>query len=272
MKNKANKALCKRSIISLLCVSILCSLFSCERDSNSGNRSGKLFLLLDTDTTYQKSISMKSISDEFNDFLDVSDYSVSISQGSKEVISFSRYEEMPEEIILPVGLYTLSVHKGENKPGAFLNPFFAGTIDFQIEEEMKTPVTAICTLANTRVTVNYTDDFSEVFPSCKVHLNTTFLKQEVITFDEQEIRAAYFQSDKTGTSLKIELEVFKTDGEEAVYYKPNPISIEPRQNVNLLFKPEGTTENTIGLEVTLNNDMDDVILDIDIPEEMLNGK
>lgn len=260
--------LIKRGYFSLIFFILFASFFSsCEQESHSGNRPGKLVLALKTDTAYHKSSFTKSASeDEFAAFLDAGQYAVEILQESEPLFSYPEYKEMPEEVELPAGTYTLFAYKGENKPAAFENPYFAGTVDFLIEADMRTPITNTCRLANTRVTVNYTEDFLEAYPEYKVHLSTKHTDLEALVYGEEEERPSYFRSDVEGTELEIMLELVKLNETEATFYKPEPIPIEPRQNVNLLFKTDGNALNGISLVVTLNNDLEEETLDMSIPE------
>lgn len=243
----------------------LAGLFSCSDDSGrSSGQPGRLTLALHTDTTFRQSVSTKAVSDEFQDFLDPANYAVSILQEEGTHKDYATYAEMPEEILLEAGAYTLKAHKGENVAGAFLSPYFEGQMNFAIESEMRTPIEVVCRLANTRVTVDFEEDFLEAYPAYAVHFLTPYLT-DTLTVGQKEERAAYFRSDAGGTELEIILELQRLDDPNTYYYKPSAIPIEPRQNVHLLFKTDGEAINGIGLVVTLNNDLDEVILDMDIP-------
>ncbi|MDH6359241.1 DUF4493 domain-containing protein [Parabacteroides sp. PF5-9] len=257
-----------KDILPLLAVILFSTgLFSCNDDSDSSsNRSGALLLSLSADTTFRQNTTTKAISDEFYHYLDVEDYTVQILQGETIVHSFPTFSEMPDELPLPVGKYTLMAYKGDNAPGRFMIPYFEGRADFTIESEMRTPITVTCQLANTRVTVSYSSDFIEAYPSYALHFNTSYMSEQ-LTMNKGETRAAYFRSDKGGTDLEMTLELRKIEDDSTYYYKPTPIAIEPRQNVNLQFKTDGEAVSGIGLVVTLNNDLDgETTLNMTVPE------
>ncbi|GEM_PF-4998024 len=270
MWNKTNSPFYYIKVVIAIVYAILFTIClpSCNNDDEGkSRRTGTFLLSLTTDTAYQKTTTTKAIAYEFADFLNVNEYTVNIIQEGEVFRSYSRYADMPDEIEIPSGTYTLQAYKGENKAGAFLNPYFEGNQDFSIEEGMRTPISTTCTLANTRVTVSYTNEFMDAYPSHAVHFSTDYMNTDSLTFAKGESRAAYFRSDKNGTDLNLILELVKLEETTVNYYKPDPISIEPRQNVNLLFKTDGEAINGIGLVVTLNNNWEDTVtFNMTIPE------
>ncbi|MFQ9021769.1 MAG: DUF4493 domain-containing protein [Parabacteroides merdae] len=63
-------------------------------------------------------------------------------QQSDTVQSYDRFDEMPSEIELKEGAYTLIASKGDNLPSAFENPYFEGSTDFTVKADMSTPIDA----------------------------------------------------------------------------------------------------------------------------------
>lgn len=254
------------SILTILFLSI--GFVACNDDTGASARTGKLILSLNTDTTFQQKVTTKADFEELDSFTVINDYVVELLQDNKLISDYPAYEEMPDEISLPAGAYTLLAYKGENVPAAFMKPYFEGRTNFTIENNMVTPIEVVCQLANTRVTVDYEDDFLEAYPSYKVFLRTTHMEEtDTIIMDQEEKRAAYFRSKKEETELYITLELQRLVDDETYYYEPTPIPIEPRQNVHLLFKTDGEAINGIGLTVILNNDLDGSMdLDMTIPE------
>lgn len=265
--NLTNSGKAMQQAIILLAIPLLLSgIFSCSDESgNSSIRQGSLMVSLHADTTFRQILSTKAVMDEFQPFVDPTSYAVEIQQEEQVIRTFSSYQEMPETVTLESGAYRLMAYKGENVAGGLASPYFEGAMDFSIESQMLTPLELTCRLANTRVTVDYEEDFRKVYHSYAVHFNTPYMTDTLVVGEEEE-RAAYFRSDSKGTDLEIVLELKRFDDETAYYYKPGPIAIEPRQNVNLRFKTDGEAISGIGLTVTLNDELDDnVILDMEIP-------
>lgn len=269
MKEKKNKYSLYRAIVFFACSLVfIVSLFSCNSDDDGIiKHPGKLSLSLKADTTsLNASIKTKSLSDEFADFIDANNYSVDILKGENVIQHFKRYDEMPESVVLEEGAYVLKAYRGKNEPYAFLSPYFEGSTDFTIKEGMSTPLDITCSLANARVTVEYSDDFKEAYPSYSLLMNTEFM-QDSLTYAQAEIRPAYLQTGSEGTDLKLLLRYVKIEEMEMRELTPDPIAIEPQQRVHLLFKTDGEALSGVGLVVTLNNSLDgDSTLNVTIPD------
>ena len=150
---------------------------SCDSGGDGTVGSGKLRLSLAADTvSVNKGVSnaTKSVgANEFDRFLTTDDYRISIRQASDTVCSFDRFDQMPSEIELPEGFYTLVASKGDNLPAAFENPYFEGSADFTVKSGMNTPLDVVCSLGNARVSVEYTSVFQEAYEDYAVLLSTS---------------------------------------------------------------------------------------------------
>lgn len=95
-----------------ICVlGVLICASSCDSDRVPADGIGKLRLSLSADTTsLNKGINNSTkaaVSDEFEKFLTTADYKIRIVQQSDTVQSYDRFDEMPSEIELKEGAYTL---------------------------------------------------------------------------------------------------------------------------------------------------------------------
>ena len=265
---------CKDVKLEWFCVWIgLVALFSCESNQLGTDYVGKLRLSLIADTTsLSKGVNgvTKAVNaGEFDAFLTTSDYRISILQEADTMHVYERFDEMPAEVELKEGAYTLIAEKGNNLPAAFENPYFAGSVDFSIRADMSTPIDVTCTLANARITVEYTDDFKEAYSDYTVLLSSAFTSND-LEIAKGETRPAYLQVAKEGSELGVAIRLKKVnEEEEKVYHVPTPLSIERRQNIRLIFKTDGAALEGIGLEVFLDDELiEHPVLDEGIPDFM----
>ena len=253
-----------------ICVfGVLVCASSCDSDRVSADGVGKLRLSLSADTTsLSKGINNSTkaaVSDEFEKFLTTADYNIRIVQQSDTVQSYDRFDEMPSEIELKEGAYTLIASKGDNLPSAFENPYFEGSTDFTVKAGMSTPIDVTCTLGNARITVDYTEDFKEAYSDYTVLLSSAFTSGS-LEIKKDETRPAYMQVAKEGSELGIAIRLKKiTEDKEKTYKIPTPLSIERRQNIRLIFKTDGEALDGIGLEIILDDEMTNVTLNEGIP-------
>lgn len=256
-----------------ICVlGVLICASSCDSDRVPADGIGKLRLSLSADTTsLNKGINNSTkaaVLDEFEKFLTTADYKIRIVQQSDTVQSYDRFDEMPSEIELKEGAYTLIASKGDNLPSAFENPYFEGSTDFTVKADMSTPIDVTCTLGNARITVDYTEDFKEAYSDYTVLLSSAFTSGS-LEIKKDEMRPAYMQVAKEGSELGIAIRLKKvTEDKEKTYKIPTPLSIERRQNIRLIFKTDGEALDGIGLEIILDDEMTNVTLNEGIPDFM----
>ncbi len=249
---------------------MLC-LSACD-DGGSSHRSGTLRLSLAADTTsLNKGINSgvtRAVSDEFAPFLTTDDYRVLILSGKDTTLSYERFDRMPAEIELAEGAYTLVASKGNNLPAAFESPYFEGSADFTIKGEMNTPIEVTASLGNARITAEYTDDFKEAYSEYTVLLSSTYTSSD-LEIAKGETRPAYMQVSKDGTDIAIGIKLKKvTWTAEKTYYVPTTLKIERRQNLRLIFKTDGEALEGIGLDIVLDDTMEEMTMTTEIPDFM----
>ena len=131
---------------------------------------------------------------------------------------------MSDEIALKAGDYTIQVSKGKNEAAAFSSPYFTGKQNFKIAEGMTTPVTVTASLANSRVTVDLTDDFLETYPKYTLSFMTNKMKTPLVY---ETGKPMYFQADAAGTKLTIAMQLVNVYGKEVEYTATT--NIKPKQ-------------------------------------------
>ncbi|WP_158585878.1 DUF4493 domain-containing protein [Parabacteroides sp. TM07-1AC] len=250
---------------------LILSLSACDEEGHS-SKSGKLRLSLTADTTSLKkgidSGITKAVSDEFTQFLTTEDYRILIVSDKDTTKSYDRFDQMPSEIELPEGAYTLVASKGNNLPAEFENPYFEGSTAFTVKEGMSTPLEVTATLGNARITAEYTDDFKEAYSEYTVLLSSSYTTAD-LEIVKGETRPAYMQVDKDGTNIAIGIKLKKiTEETEKTYYVPTALKLERRQNVRLVFKTDGEALDGIGLDIVLDDTMEEVTMTTEIPDFM----
>lgn len=263
------RALALFAYISVLIV----SLSGCKDDKDgSSAHMGKVSLNLRADTTSLKkgihSSVTKAVSDEFADFLTVDDYRILIVAGTDTAKQYDRFDKMPAEFDLPEGSYSLIASKGNNLPAEYENPYFEGSTDFTVKEGMSSPLDVTCSLGNTRIMAEYTDDFKEAYSEYTVLLSSANTTAD-FEIAKGETRPAYMQVAKDGTDVAIGIRLKKVNAEEEkTYYVPNAIKMERRQNVRLIFKTDGEALEGIGLDVMLDDSLATQSFTTKIPDFM----
>ncbi|MGM9797024.1 MAG: DUF4493 domain-containing protein [Parabacteroides sp.] len=229
-----------------------------------------LRLLADT-TSIIKDMSSgltKSVASELEDFANIADYMVLVIKEKDTVLHYKRYDQMPASISLAEGAYQLIAKKGEDKPAEFLNPYFEGSTFFMIKEQMNTPIEVTCTLANARVTVDYTNDFLDAYDEYTALLSTPYTTADV-ELPKGETRAVYLQVASGGTQMAVGIRLKKkTETDAKTYWVQTPINLARRQDIHLIFKTDGEALEGIGLDVELDNTLEELTFTTTIPDFM----
>lgn len=247
-------------------------LTSCEGDDQASKRMGQFSLRLAADTTSiikdMSSGLTKSVASELEDFANIADYTVLVMKEKDTVIHYKRFDQMPASISLAEGAYQLIAKKGEDLPAEFLNPYFEGSASFTVKEQMNTPIDVTCTLANARVTVDYTNDFLEAYDEYTALLSTPYTTADV-ELPKGETRAVYLQVASGGTQMAVGIKLKKkTETTAKTYWVQTPINLARRQNVHLIFKTDGEALEGIGLQVELDNTLEELTFTTTIPDFM----
>lgn len=231
---------------------------------DEGSYHGKLSLELVSDTTLVQNQTRASSLLELNSFANTADYAVEILQGTTSVQKYDRYDKLPDEVSLKPGDYTIQVSKGKNEPAAYSSPYFTGKQDFTIVEGMTTPVTVTASMANSRVTVDLSDDFIETYPEYTLSFMTNKMKTPL---EYEPGSPMYFQADVAGTKLTIAMELVNVYGKEVEYTATT--TIKPKQWAALTVRTDEKGINGLAVDVTLNDGTNETIyVNIGIPDFM----
>jgi Domain of unknown function (DUF4493)/Lamin Tail Domain len=108
-----------------------------------------------------------------------------------QVMQFAHASEIPDEIEIEPGEYYVTAHSNNNLPAAFENPYYYGeTPRFTISSGNLQAVTVNCQLANTIVTILYSDQVKNNFTDYATTVSTS---AGSLVYQKDEIRAGYFQ-------------------------------------------------------------------------------
>ena len=265
------------ALLSVFVLLSVCLLQSCQPDGKMV-KSGTFGLRLSADTTslnkgVNSDLKTKGYEDEFEEFLETSDYSILIVKDQKDTVqTFPRYDEMPAEIELAEGAYTLIASKGDNKGAAFENPYFEGSTDFTIRGDMNTYIDVTCTLGNSRIVVESTKEFNELYEDYRVILKTDYTSDEGFKIEKDETRPAFLRADKGGTEAEVTVEMLKKGDDEISSYKvPTKLKLQRRQNINIILKMVNSG-GELGIEVVIDDTMEGKTETIDIPDNIWNSK
>lgn len=129
----------------------------------------------------------------------IQDFSISVLQGDKVQASWDKLSDYDEDTTFPVGSYTLKAFYGDIEKEGFDSPYYEGTTDFNIRGGETTPVETTCKLANTKISIEYTDDFKQYFKTYSSTVQAELGSE--VSFSSGETRAAYVKPGRISVKL-----------------------------------------------------------------------
>ena len=172
-------------------VFILLPLACQHGDETNQNENGEFIMSLSVDERYF----IQGRSQSFN----VDSFKVEIySLNDNLILEFDHFVDMPEVVPINVGSYYLVAHTNNDYPAEWENPYYYGKSNvFNVTSSSVATASVVCTLANTRATVEYTDDAITNFPVRNTVISNS---QASLEYGISEIRAGFFQA---GDSIRV---------------------------------------------------------------------
>ncbi|WP_320980285.1 DUF4493 domain-containing protein [Bacteroides sp.] len=170
-------------------------LCSCVNDENRSGAFGGMSLHLSANSSVTD-VTTRSSEEVLPS---IQDFSISMLQGDKVQASWDKLSDYDEDTTFPVGSYTLKAFYGDIEKEGFDSPYYEGTTDFNIRGGETTPVETTCKLANTKISIEYTDDFKQYFKTYSSTVQAELGSE--VSFSSGETRAAYVKPGRISVKL-----------------------------------------------------------------------
>lgn len=166
-----------------------------------------------------------------------------------------------EPLELSLGSYTIKAFSKDidASVAGFDEPYYFGETEVTVVPKVNQSVNIECTLANVKVTVNYSADVKKYFSK----LNCTVSSASgSLTFAKDEKRSGYFAVN----DLSISLALTNTDGRSFVFESEPVTGVKERQHyrINYTMKSNGAIG---GVSITLDPSTKEYNVNIAIPKE-----
>lgn len=207
--------------------------------------------------------------------IDISDFIVTVTDVNGRQVEQWRYADMPELPVFDAGSYTVTVTSGEEPTQAVWDtPYFKGSQNFVIKANEVTMVDPIvCTLANIKVTVKFTDKLVNASAGdLKVIMRTEGANS--MTFTPSETRSAYYPATEGLITLSSAFSGTVNGGQEQ--FTKAIQNVEAGQHriitydlsTNPALPPEETgTIDIEGSAINVSTNVEEEDLTVDIPYE-----
>lgn len=150
----------ERTCYIILLTSIILSLAACEKETGFAESEGSLKLSIGVSDKVD--VVSRSLSEEEQAILG-QDCKIRIYSGETLVQKYQGIDNVPEQIQLVSGDYSVRVTAGDSVAASFEQRFFEGKKDFSIEKGTTSTVEVNCGIANTVVAIAWDESLKEIF-------------------------------------------------------------------------------------------------------------
>ena len=196
---------------------IVLSFCACQEDRVE-NENGEGWLAIEFLT--DKSVRTRATEPEYQ-------LRITNSQG-KEVAHYDNFKGLSDRILLPAGTYTLVATSGEDVVADFEKPYYKAEQEVNIEAAVTKQVSLICTQANVKVTVEYSDLIKSHFPEYTLKVVNG---EGSLTFIKDEKRSGYLRVNEGTLVWHLTL----NNGQEVFRLNKTITGVEPRQHYHFSF-------------------------------------
>ena len=244
----------KPLFLGFLCSALLLGLSACSDGDTPGVKGyGKISPTVDIDGNVKSSRSRVEAGD-----ITVNDLSVKLTSADGSYSNtWASVAEFPTDQSFKVGEYNFEVFYGDEYSEGFEKPYFHGSQTIEVNENLTTPVSLTAELANTMVTIQYTDNFRNYMSSWSAQLHSN--GGNYIDYVSSETRPAYLRPG----DVEIYVDYTKQNGKSYRFLAATfpaaakthyTVTIDLNQDAGAAFITVIFDESTVEEPVTINLD------------------
>lgn len=164
-----------------------------------------------------------------------------------------------------IGTYTMAAYYGSQEAEGFEQPYYYGEQTFQVREDENTDVSITATLANSMVSVIYTDAFKTYFKDYSAKVRTAGSINE-IAFPAGEERPAYVKPGEVSVMVS-----FTKQNGVSANFQPQEFTAKPRHHYRITFDVNNGEVGQAVLTITFDDTLDEENVTIDLSDELLSA-
>ena len=128
------------------------------------------------------------------------------------VRSYNTLAEMPASITVPVGTYSVSSHTPGTLEKKMANPYYAGDTEVSVTKNITSTVEVVCRMANSRIQLNYGDDFKKAFSEWTITIDDG--SEMALSYTQENLKpeAVYWYFGDNVTAIKVNITAKTTAG------------------------------------------------------------
>lgn len=171
--------------------------------------------------------------------------------------------DFPTDELFPVGEYTFSAFYGSEEEQGFNKPYYYGECAVTVEENKAAQVQLTAQLANSMLTIAYSEAFAAYFTDYKTTVTTALGSLE---YAADATEPVYLPAGEVAFAIA----VTKPSGTKATL-TPNAITLLPRHHYTVKFDVNNGNVETPVLEITWDEMLDQETVNIDLSDDIINA-
>ena len=224
---------------------ILLVLACSKNDSSQEKQAGYLTLNIEQGSDFKADVS-------------INDFSLQISNFASVVLK-ENISNLPEQIRLPAGYYTVEAYSMEFFEPKFEMPFYYGKTTVDIEPDALNEANLLCALGNAGIKIVWSQDFSEIFSSYQAHI---MCNNGYLNYSPTETRTGYFLPGTVNI-------IIMADGQNI---DAGSITIAAQDLVTVNLHPKTTQQGALSVAISIDDTLNEREIDITINPEQPNSE
>lgn len=239
----------KRYYYIMTLASAILALASCKTDNEFIEAEGSLKLSVGVSDKVE--VASRTLSEEEQEALG-NDCRIRIYNGETLVRRYEGLENVPSEIALMTGDYSVRVTAGDSVAASFEERFFEGKKEFSIAKGEVSSVEVNCGIVNTVVAITWDETLREAFSACQV--TVTSATGELVYTSENADAKGYFILPEDNKSLTFKFSgTTLTDGKYEKTDVKSDLNASTLYNLTYSYKPfEQDPTGGASLQVTVD--------------------
>lgn len=148
--------------------------------------------------------------------IDTNTFPITVKGTSAEVDTIVRnyntLAEMPASITVPVGTYNVSSHTPGTLEKQMTAPYYSGDTEVTVTKDITSSVNVVCRMANSRIQLNYGEDFKKAFSEWIITINDGSEMALSYTQENLNPEAVYWYFGDNVTAIKVNITAKTTAG------------------------------------------------------------
>lgn len=184
------------------------------------------------------------------DYEDVNNYTVQILQNDKVVDTCEwQYDEVPDEIELPNGDYTLKAFYGTDEAVSSEAPYMEGMENFTVSGNLR-KVEVSCKPTSAKVSVEFDEKMDEYFSDYSVSITTKALTKGQ-TWEKDDSEDIYYLKVEEKEQIKMEISLTNKETEES-FKSTKTYTVSPSDYKNYTIAPKASESDDGSLSITIS--------------------